>query len=73
MSFVLHYSHTISQDVETKQGFAQNKIITTVIKAQWFADTGAAGVKYSSQFSPLREVTIAFIFTTVSVLLLTRH
>ncbi|EIW62746.1 uncharacterized protein TRAVEDRAFT_43078 [Trametes versicolor FP-101664 SS1] len=53
------------KDVETKQGFAQNKIITTVNKAQWFADTGAAGVKYSSQFSPLREVTIAFIFTTI--------
>ncbi len=61
--------HTVLQNVETKQGFAQNKLITTAIKAQWFADVGAPGVKYSSQFSPLREVTIAFIFTTVSAFL----
>ncbi|OJT07291.1 hypothetical protein TRAPUB_1859, partial [Trametes pubescens] len=53
------------KNVETKQGFAQNKLITTAIKAQWFADVGAPGVKYSSQFSPLCEVTIVFIFTTI--------
>ncbi len=53
------------QDVELRRRFAHNRIITTVIKEQWFADAGGPGVKYAAQFSPIREVTLALIFTTV--------
>ncbi|KAH9852901.1 hypothetical protein C2E23DRAFT_729674, partial [Lenzites betulinus] len=53
------------EDVEARRRFAHNRIVTTVIKEQWFADAGAPGVKYAAQFSPIREVTLALIFTTI--------
>ncbi|KAH9847642.1 hypothetical protein C2E23DRAFT_741233 [Lenzites betulinus] len=53
------------EDVETKRRFAHNRIITTVIKEQWFADMAGPGIKYAAQFSPIREVTLALIFTTI--------
>lgn len=56
------------QDVEVKRRFAHNRIITTVIKEQWFADAGGPGVKYAAQFSPIRDVTLALIFTAVRLI-----
>ncbi|OJT05253.1 hypothetical protein TRAPUB_3960 [Trametes pubescens] len=53
------------EDVEVRRRFAHNRIVTTVIKEQWFADAGGPGVKYATQFSPIREVTLALIFTTI--------
>ncbi|KAI0820395.1 hypothetical protein BC628DRAFT_1397257 [Trametes gibbosa] len=53
------------EDPEEKRGFAHNKLVTTVIKDQWFVDAAGPGIKYAAQFSPIREVTLALIFTTI--------
>ncbi|KAH9853325.1 hypothetical protein C2E23DRAFT_868171 [Lenzites betulinus] len=45
--------------------FAGNRIIKTVIKDLWFSGPEAPGVKYTKQFSPMREVTLTLIFTTI--------
>ncbi|KAI9070348.1 hypothetical protein FKP32DRAFT_1537497, partial [Trametes sanguinea] len=52
-------------DVDKRQGFARNPIIMGVIKEHWFTSADAPGVKYPAQFSPLREVTLALLFTTI--------
>ncbi|KAJ2981958.1 hypothetical protein NUW54_g10808 [Trametes sanguinea] len=55
-----HYAN-----LEKRQGFAHNSVILATIKEHWFSSTHALGIKYSEQFSPIREVTLALLFTTV--------
>ncbi|KAI0666770.1 hypothetical protein C8Q78DRAFT_983464 [Trametes maxima] len=55
----------IYKNVETRYKYAHNAIILDAIKAEWFADANAPGIRYPSQFSPLRDVTIALLFTMV--------
>ncbi|KAJ2971088.1 hypothetical protein NUW54_g12584 [Trametes sanguinea] len=52
-------------DVEKRQGFAHNPVILSTIKEFWFATPDAAGIKYAAQFSPVREVTLALLMTTI--------
>ncbi|KAI0632831.1 hypothetical protein C8Q77DRAFT_1262809 [Trametes polyzona] len=53
------------EDVDTRSRFARNSIITTAIQLMWFADASAPGIKYAGQFSPIRDVTLAILFTTI--------
>ncbi|CDO76812.1 hypothetical protein BN946_scf185033.g9 [Trametes cinnabarina] len=57
---VFHY-----KDVEARTGFAHNTLVLRALQEQWFADASSPGIKYRTQFSPVREVTLAFIFTTI--------
>ncbi|CDO78119.1 hypothetical protein BN946_scf184596.g1 [Trametes cinnabarina] len=52
-------------DLDKRQGFAKNPIILTMLKEHWFGSSDGAGIKYPVQFSPVREVTLALIFTTI--------
>ncbi|CDO72634.1 hypothetical protein BN946_scf184985.g53 [Trametes cinnabarina] len=57
---VFHY-----KDVESRSGFAHNVLILRALQDHWFADGTSPGIKYASQFSPIREVTLALVFTTI--------
>ncbi|KAH9851670.1 hypothetical protein C2E23DRAFT_886226 [Lenzites betulinus] len=57
---VFHY-----KDVDTAAGFAHNSIVLSAIKAEWFAEPTGPGVKYMAEFAPIREVTLALIFTAI--------
>ncbi|OSD03871.1 hypothetical protein PYCCODRAFT_1476789 [Trametes coccinea BRFM310] len=52
-------------DISTRRGFAHNTVILTVLKDHWFGSADAPGIKYMDQFSPVREVTLALMFTTI--------
>lgn len=56
------------QDVENRSGFAHNSIVLSAIKDEWFAEPTGPGIKYMSEFSPIREATLALVITTVRVL-----
>ncbi|KAI0669331.1 hypothetical protein C8Q78DRAFT_977934, partial [Trametes maxima] len=53
------------KDVEARTEFAHNRAIRNAIKATWFADPTGPGIIYAAQFSPIREETLALIFTTI--------
>ncbi|KAH9847795.1 hypothetical protein C2E23DRAFT_863158 [Lenzites betulinus] len=57
---VFHY-----KDVDTAAGFAHNTIVLSAINAEWFADPTSPGVKYMAEFAPIREVTLALVFTAI--------
>ncbi|KAI0357793.1 hypothetical protein OH77DRAFT_1519137 [Trametes cingulata] len=57
---VFHY-----KDIEARSGFAHNALILRALQEHWFADGTSPGIKYATQFSPIREVTLALIFTTI--------
>ncbi|KAI0694745.1 hypothetical protein C8Q76DRAFT_252145 [Earliella scabrosa] len=57
---VFHY-----QDIDTLDGFAQNAIISNLIRNEWFRDSHSVGIRFSSNFSPIRPVTLALVFTAV--------
>ncbi len=51
--------------MDTQWGFAENDIIRRIIREHWFTSADGAGVFYSSQFSPIRQCTLALVFTAV--------
>ncbi|KAI0628842.1 hypothetical protein C8Q77DRAFT_1161871 [Trametes polyzona] len=53
------------KDMRARTGFARNKFIERVIKEIWFSDRTAPGIQFSTQFAPLREATLALVFTTI--------
>ncbi|KAI0676308.1 hypothetical protein C8Q78DRAFT_1141488 [Trametes maxima] len=58
------YKYIIHQNPETRSKYAHNAIILKAIKETWFADPSLApAIKYTSQFSPIRDVTLALLFT----------
>ncbi|TBU37389.1 hypothetical protein BD309DRAFT_876563 [Dichomitus squalens] len=57
---VFHY-----QDTMAPSGFALHPIIQKAIQKNWFSDATGLGVRYSTYFSPIRNVTLALLFTTI--------
>ncbi|TBU21789.1 hypothetical protein BD311DRAFT_782729 [Dichomitus squalens] len=57
---VFHY-----QDTFTPSGFALHPIIHKVIQKSWFSDATGLGIRYSTYFSPIRNVTLALLFTAI--------
>ncbi|TBU53922.1 hypothetical protein BD310DRAFT_951807 [Dichomitus squalens] len=57
---VFHY-----QDTFTPSGFALHPIVHKVIQKSWFSDATGLGVRYSTYFSPIRNVTLALLFTAI--------
>ncbi|KAI0640991.1 hypothetical protein C8Q79DRAFT_920521, partial [Trametes meyenii] len=56
----------VYKNPETRYKYAHNTIILKAIKETWFADPSLApAIKYASQFSPIRDVTLALLFTAV--------
>ncbi|KAI0823818.1 hypothetical protein BC628DRAFT_1324213, partial [Trametes gibbosa] len=52
-------------DMENRQGFARHPIIMRVIQEHWFSAQDSPGILYAGQFSPIRDVSLALIFTTI--------
>nr|VWO99816.1 Beta-lactamase (EC [Ganoderma boninense] len=57
---IFHY-----QNVDTMASFARNAIVTHAIREQWFRNTDGMGLQLSAQFCPIREATLAIIFTAI--------
>ncbi len=51
--------------MDNQWGFAEHDIIRRIIREHWFTSADGAGVSYSSQFSPIRQCTLALILTAV--------
>lgn len=54
------------QDTATLSGFGRNKVVSKIIQYAWFKGSYMEGVKYVEFFAPIREVTLALIYTVVS-------
>ncbi|TBU36436.1 hypothetical protein BD309DRAFT_984946 [Dichomitus squalens] len=52
-------------DTFTPSGFALHPIIHKVIQKSWFSDATGLGIRYSTYFSPIRNVTLALLFTAI--------
>ncbi|KAL1948873.1 hypothetical protein VTO73DRAFT_10679 [Trametes versicolor] len=57
---VFHY-----KDVDNVSEFAHNKIVHIVIQDEWFRDADSVGLRFPELFSPIREVTLAIVFTAI--------
>ncbi|KAI0317891.1 hypothetical protein OF83DRAFT_1171610 [Amylostereum chailletii] len=55
----------INHSARTVQGKFRNKIIEDVVHALWFHNAHALGFKYPSDFNPVKNESMALIFTVV--------
>ncbi|KAI0737727.1 hypothetical protein C8Q80DRAFT_1114577, partial [Daedaleopsis nitida] len=53
------------KDPDSRWGFAEHKLIKTIIRERWFTRSDAMGPCYPDKFSPIRQETLALIFTAV--------
>ncbi|GBE88898.1 hypothetical protein SCP_1403060 [Sparassis crispa] len=53
------------KDVENIIGFAQNKIITDVIQAEWFRSKTDVGVIFEDRFCPIPFELLALLMTLI--------
>ncbi len=55
------------QDIETLDGFAEHPIIGSLVRAEWFRNAHAPGIKCQGKFCPIRPVTVVLVMTAVRV------